>query len=86
MVGELLISSFRRVICIEKINNCPILYIHLFGNRQDSKKLWICFSCLCTGWEPHTSLPDLLHTTLTYQHKTYATAVKQTMSISLALH
>lgn len=36
------------------------------------------------GWEPRTSLPDLLQTTLTYQHKTYANAVKQAMAKSVA--
>ncbi|MCO5558647.1 hypothetical protein L7F22_012233 [Adiantum nelumboides] len=38
------------------------------------------------GWEPKTSLPDLLHTTLTYQHRTYANAVKEAISKSLASH
>lgn len=31
-------------------------------------------------WEPHTSLKDLLEVTLTYQHKTYAEAVKRMMA------
>uniref|UniRef100_A0A0D6R5U1 NAD-dependent epimerase/dehydratase domain-containing protein n=1 Tax=Araucaria cunninghamii TaxID=56994 RepID=A0A0D6R5U1_ARACU len=35
-------------------------------------------------WEPKTSLWDLLDFTLTYQHKTYAHAVKQSMSQSTA--
>lgn len=38
------------------------------------------------GWEPQTSLPDLLDTTLTYQHQTYANAIKQAMSKSVASH
>ncbi|KAI5057404.1 hypothetical protein GOP47_0027419 [Adiantum capillus-veneris] len=38
------------------------------------------------GWEPKTSLPDLLQTTLTYQHRTYSNAVKQAMSKSVASH
>lgn len=29
------------------------------------------------GWDPKTSLFDLLESTLTYQHKTYAEAVKR---------
>eukprot|EP01018_Ginkgo_biloba_P003221 Gb_06861 [translate_table: standard] len=36
------------------------------------------------GWEPKTSLWDLLESTLTYQHKTYSRAVKQAMSTSIA--
>ncbi|CAN4120419.1 unnamed protein product [Withania somnifera] len=32
------------------------------------------------GWNPKTSLWDLLESTLTYQHRTYAEAVKQAMS------
>ncbi|KAJ7524103.1 hypothetical protein O6H91_18G077800 [Diphasiastrum complanatum] len=36
------------------------------------------------GWEPKTSLDDLLESTLTYQHKTYAHAVRQVMSRSHA--
>eukprot|EP00897_Mesotaenium_endlicherianum_P005877 jgi/Mesen1/5317/ME000265S04479 len=34
----------------------------------------------CLGWQPHTSLYDLLEVTLTYQHKTYAEAVKKAMN------
>jgi len=36
------------------------------------------------GWDPKTSLWDLLDYTLTYQHKTYSHAVKQAMSTSIA--
>eukprot|EP00246_Nothoceros_aenigmaticus_P011550 TRINITY_DN318_c0_g1_i1.p1 TRINITY_DN318_c0_g1~~TRINITY_DN318_c0_g1_i1.p1 ORF type:complete len:387 (-),score=68.59 TRINITY_DN318_c0_g1_i1:414-1574(-) len=36
------------------------------------------------GWEPKTSLPDLLESTLTYQHNTYAHAVQQAMCKVLA--
>lgn len=32
------------------------------------------------GWNPKTSLWDLLDSTLTYQHKTYAEAIKKVMS------
>jgi UDP-apiose/xylose synthase len=35
-------------------------------------------------WEPQTSLYDLMEHTLTYQHTTYAQAVKKAMSKSLA--
>ena len=31
----------------------------------------------CSGWNPKTSLWDLLESTLTYQHRTYAEAIKQ---------
>lgn len=48
---------------------------------------WSC--CYLTvhflaGWNPKTSLWDLLESTLTYQHRTYAEAIKQTMSKSTA--
>ncbi|KAE9463404.1 hypothetical protein C3L33_04683, partial [Rhododendron williamsianum] len=36
------------------------------------------------GWNPKTSLWDLLESTLTYQHRTYAEAVKQATSKPLA--
>ncbi|CAN4116304.1 unnamed protein product [Withania somnifera] len=36
------------------------------------------------GWNPKTSLWDLLESTLTYQHRTYAEAVKQAMSTTAA--
>ncbi|PKA47567.1 UDP-glucuronic acid decarboxylase 5 [Apostasia shenzhenica] len=36
------------------------------------------------GWSPKTSLHDLLESTLTYQHKTYAEAVKRTMAKATA--
>ncbi|XP_069146784.1 UDP-D-apiose/UDP-D-xylose synthase 2 isoform X1 [Solanum lycopersicum] len=36
------------------------------------------------GWNPKTSLWDLLESTLTYQHRTYAEAVKQAMSKTTA--
>ncbi|CAN4091779.1 unnamed protein product [Withania somnifera] len=36
------------------------------------------------GWNPKTSLWDLLESTLTYQHRTYAEAVKQAMSKAVA--
>ncbi|KAI8573541.1 hypothetical protein RHMOL_Rhmol01G0285400 [Rhododendron molle] len=36
------------------------------------------------GWNPKTSLWDLLESTLTYQHRTYAEAVKQAISKPLA--
>ncbi|CAL5432261.1 unnamed protein product [Camellia sinensis] len=36
------------------------------------------------GWNPKTSLWDLLESTLTYQHRTYAQAIKQAISKPLA--
>ncbi|EPS61515.1 hypothetical protein M569_13282, partial [Genlisea aurea] len=36
------------------------------------------------GWNPKTSLSDLLESTLTYQHKTYAEAVKKATSQAVA--
>ena len=36
------------------------------------------------GWNPKTSLWDLLESTLTYQHKTYAEAVKQAIAKPVA--
>ncbi|KAE9461344.1 hypothetical protein C3L33_06779, partial [Rhododendron williamsianum] len=36
------------------------------------------------GWNPKTSLWDLLESTLTYQHRTYAEAIKQVTSKPLA--
>lgn len=32
------------------------------------------------GWDPKTSLWDLLESTLTYQHRTYAEAMKQAIA------
>eukprot|EP00475_Leptophrys_vorax_P032944 TRINITY_DN51435_c0_g1_i2.p1 TRINITY_DN51435_c0_g1~~TRINITY_DN51435_c0_g1_i2.p1 ORF type:complete len:172 (+),score=30.20 TRINITY_DN51435_c0_g1_i2:107-622(+) len=32
------------------------------------------------GWEPETSLEDLLEVTLTYQHTTYAEAIRRSMA------
>ncbi|KAM1393923.1 hypothetical protein ACFX2F_030027 [Malus domestica] len=36
------------------------------------------------GWNPKTSLWDLLESTLTYQHRTYAEAVNKAISQSSA--
>ncbi|KAI4304717.1 hypothetical protein MLD38_040192 [Melastoma candidum] len=36
------------------------------------------------GWNPKTSLWDLLESTLTYQHRTYSEAIKNTMSEAVA--
>ncbi|KAJ9558992.1 hypothetical protein OSB04_013606 [Centaurea solstitialis] len=36
------------------------------------------------GWDPKTSLWDLLESTLTYQHRTYAEAVKQSIAKAVA--
>ncbi|XP_038989275.1 UDP-D-apiose/UDP-D-xylose synthase 2-like [Phoenix dactylifera] len=36
------------------------------------------------GWSPKTSLWDLLESTLTYQHRTYAEAIKRTMAKPVA--
>lgn len=36
------------------------------------------------GWNPKTSLWDLLESTLTYQHRTYAEVIKQAMSKTTA--
>jgi hypothetical protein len=44
----------------------------------------IVATTLDAEWEPETSLYDLMEHTLTYQHTTYAQAVKKAMSKSLA--
>ncbi|AES62811.2 UDP-D-apiose/UDP-D-xylose synthase [Medicago truncatula] len=36
------------------------------------------------GWNPKTSLEDLLESTLTYQHKTYAEAIKKVIAQTIA--
>lgn len=36
------------------------------------------------GWNPKTSLWDLLESTLTYQHRTYAEAIKQAIAKPIA--
>lgn len=43
---------------------------------QLSDKVRTMVACFA-GWNPKTSLWDLLESTLTYQHRTYAEAIKQ---------
>lgn len=38
------------------------------------------FNSFNSGWNPKTSLWDLLDSTLTYQHRTYAEAIKTTLA------
>ena len=51
---------------------CAISSIRLFQ--------MLIMVALGAGWEPETSLEDLLDVTLTYQHQTYAEAVKRAMA------
>jgi UDP-apiose/xylose synthase len=52
----------------------PFHFKLMFGIVREFNGLWI------PGWDPKTSLWDLLESTLTYQHRTYAEAVKQAIA------
>ena len=47
-------------------------------------KFWHNFWMELPGWNPKTSLWDLLESTLTYQHRTYAEAIKQAIAKPVA--
>jgi hypothetical protein len=52
----------------------PFHFKLMFGIVREFNGLWI------PGWDPKTSLWDLLESTLTYQHRTYIEAIKQAIA------